>query len=51
VNRQAPPESPCYILDLSVNGAFHETLIALDDNACELNYRIDDGPGRSRRAK
>lgn len=28
-----------------LNGAFHETLIALDDDVHELKYTIDDGPG------
>lgn len=28
-----------------LNGAFHETLIALDDTERILRYRIDDGPG------
>ncbi len=28
-----------------LNGAFHETLIALNDADRSLQYRIDDGPG------
>ena len=28
-----------------INGAFRETLLALDDNARALKYSIDDGPG------
>jgi len=28
-----------------VNGAFHETLVALDDDDHSLSYSIDDGPG------
>ena len=27
-----------------LNGAFHETLLALNDSDRELKYRIDDGP-------
>jgi hypothetical protein len=27
-----------------LNGAFHETLIAVDDESRTLEYRIDDGP-------
>ncbi len=27
-----------------LNGAFHETLVSLDDNARRLVYSIDDGP-------
>ena len=27
-----------------LNGAFHETLLALDDNARIIRYSIDDGP-------
>jgi len=27
-----------------LNGAFHETLLALDDNARVIRYSIDDGP-------
>ena len=27
-----------------LNGAFHETLLALDDNARVVRYSIDDGP-------
>ncbi|MDT8368505.1 MAG: SRPBCC family protein [Longimicrobiales bacterium] len=28
-----------------LNGAFHETLISLDDDEREFTYSIDDGPG------
>lgn len=28
-----------------LNGAFHETLLSLDDDAGILHYSIDDGPG------
>jgi hypothetical protein len=28
-----------------LNGAFHETLLELDDDAHRLRYSIDDGPG------
>ncbi len=27
-----------------LNGAFHETLMSLDDEGCKLTYSIDDGP-------
>ena len=27
-----------------LNGAFHETLLALDDDARVIRYSIDDGP-------
>lgn len=28
-----------------LNDAFHETLRAIDDDACTFTYSIDDGPG------
>lgn len=34
-----------------LNGVFHETLLALDDEARVLRYRIDDGPGPVARGK